>query len=155
MRAFGCLSLALAWIAAAGSGLAAAEPTLHYEVPAGWRTEQPKSSMRLARFTLPRAAGDAEDGVAIIFFFGQGQGGTVDANLERWASQMVQAGGRPGTVKDNPGRPVFRQAHGPGTDGREVGRQLPGVPEVDELQVAQGLQLRRTTDRGRWRLPAR
>jgi hypothetical protein len=78
----------------------AAEPTLHYDVPAGWRVEQPASSMRLAQFTLPRGDGDAEDAGAVIYFFGQGQGGSVEANLERWASQMGQAGGRPGTVKD-------------------------------------------------------
>ena len=69
-------------------------------MPAGWHVDQPTSSMRLAQFTLPRGAGDAEDAVAVIDFFGQGQGGSVEANLERWASQMAQAGGRPGTVKD-------------------------------------------------------
>ena len=94
------IQLALGVAFAAACSIAAAEPTLTYQVPAGWRTEQPKSSMRLAQFVLPRGAGDAEDAVAVIFFFGQGQGGTVDANLQRWAGQMTQAGGRPGAVKD-------------------------------------------------------
>jgi hypothetical protein len=74
--------------------------SLTYKVPDGWQTEQPKSSMRLAQFALPKAAGDADDASAVIFFFGEGQGGGVDANLERWAGQMSQAGGRPGTVAD-------------------------------------------------------
>ena len=94
------IQIAIGVAFAATSSMAVAEPTLTYQVPAGWRTEQPKSSMRLAQFVLPRAAGDAEDAVAVIFFFGQGQGGTVNANLERWAGQMTQAGGRPGTIKD-------------------------------------------------------
>jgi hypothetical protein len=73
---------------------------LHYTVPDGWTKEQPRSSMRQAQFTLPRAAGDSDDGEAVIFFFGQGQGGSVTANLERWAGQVELAGGRRGTVKD-------------------------------------------------------
>jgi hypothetical protein len=85
------------FLAAAATASAA---SLTYSVPDGWRTEQPRSSMRLAQFTLPKAAGDADDATAVIFFFGEGQGGGVDANLERWAGQMGQAGGRPGTVKD-------------------------------------------------------
>jgi hypothetical protein len=92
------LSLGIAALCA--SAAIAAEPTLHYDVPAGWRVEQPTSSMRLAQFTLPRGDGDAEDALAVIYFFGQGQGGSVEANLARWASQMGQAGGRPGTVQD-------------------------------------------------------
>jgi hypothetical protein len=91
-------------VAVAAASLAAvspaAAPALTYQVPDGWRTEQPKSSMRLAQFALPREAGDAEDASAVIYFFGEGEGGGVDANLERWAGQMAQAGGRPGTVKD-------------------------------------------------------
>jgi len=94
-----CLTvLAVAWVATVSH--AGAGPTLTYQVPAGWRTEQPRSSMRLAQFALPKAAGDSEDAIAVIYFFGEGQGGAVDANLERWAGQMAQAGGRPGTVKD-------------------------------------------------------
>lgn len=87
-----------------------ADPTLTYQVPAGWKTEQPTSSMRLAQFALPRADGDADDATAVIYFFGEGQGGGVDANLERWAGQMAQAGGRPGTVED--GRKSQFTAHG-------------------------------------------
>jgi hypothetical protein len=74
--------------------------SLTYQVPEGWRTEQPRSSMRLAQFALPRAGGDAEDATAVIFYFGQGQGGGVEANLERWAGQMAQPGGRAGSVAD-------------------------------------------------------
>ena len=50
--------------------------------------------MRVAEFTLPKTTGDAEDATLGIFFFG-GQGGNVEANLERWIGQMTQPDGRP------------------------------------------------------------
>jgi hypothetical protein len=34
--------------------------------PDGWRQSPPSSSMRVAEFTLPRAAGDAEDAQLIV-----------------------------------------------------------------------------------------
>jgi hypothetical protein len=47
--------------------------------------------MRVAQYKLPRAEGDAEDTSLVVYYFGQGQGGSVDANLDRWAGQMGQA----------------------------------------------------------------
>ena len=75
-------------------GLAAVAPALKFDVPAGWVTKPPASPMRVAEFTLPKTAGDAEDGTVGVFFFG-GQGGSVQANLDRWISQMTQPDGRP------------------------------------------------------------
>jgi hypothetical protein len=49
--------------------------------------------MRVAEFSLPKAAGDAEDASLAVFYFG-GQGGTVQANLDRWIGQMTQPDGR-------------------------------------------------------------
>ena len=67
---------------------------LKFDAPAGWVSKPPTSSMRVAEFTLPKTTGDAEDATLGIFFFG-GQGGNVDANLERWIGQMTQPDGRP------------------------------------------------------------
>jgi hypothetical protein len=53
--------------------------------------------MRVAQFVLPRAAGDAEDGELIVYYFG-GSGGTVEANIERWVGQMQQPDGRPSSA---------------------------------------------------------
>lgn len=50
--------------------------------------------MRVAEFTLPRTAGDAEDAHLIVYYFG-GEGGSVDANIHRWQSQMQEPDGRP------------------------------------------------------------
>ena len=67
---------------------------LNFVTPEGWRQSPPGSSMRVAEFALPRAAGDAEDAQLIVYYFG-GTGGSVDANIERWVGQMQQADGKP------------------------------------------------------------
>lgn len=68
--------------------------TLTFTAPEGWVSKAPASSMRLAEFTLARAAGDAEDASVTVFFFGANQGGNVQANIDRWISQMAQPDGR-------------------------------------------------------------
>ena len=69
-------------------------PALKYEMPQGWTSKAPSSRMRVAEFTLPKVEGDAEDATLVITYFG-GQGGTVQANLDRWVTQMSQPDGRP------------------------------------------------------------
>lgn len=63
-------------------------------VPAAWTPTQPASSMRVAQFALPPAAG-AEAGEVVAYFFPSGQGGPHEANIERWASQFASADGKP------------------------------------------------------------
>ena len=70
---------------------------LTFTTPEGWRQSAAASSMRVAEFTLPRAAGDAEDAILIVYYFG-GQGGGVDANMQRWIGQMQQANGQPSSA---------------------------------------------------------
>ncbi len=54
--------------------------------------------MRVAQYKLPRAAPDTEDASLVLYYFGQNQGGSTAANIERWASQIKQADGS--TAKD-------------------------------------------------------
>jgi hypothetical protein len=70
---------------------------LTFTPPDGWKSSPPTSSMRVAEFTLPRAAGDAEDAELIVYYFG-GSGGSVDANMQRWIGQMQQADGKPSSA---------------------------------------------------------
>lgn len=63
---------------------------LLFEFPEGWQSETPSSSMRMAQANVPGAAGDAQ---LAVFFFGPGQGGGVEANIERWIGQMEAAPG--------------------------------------------------------------
>ena len=84
------LGLAFAAVLAASAQSA----TLHFTAPKDWTVKPSSSSMRVAQYGLPRAAGDAEDGELIVYFFG-GQGGSVQANLDRWVAQMEQPDGKP------------------------------------------------------------
>ena len=51
--------------------------------------------MRAATYRVPAAAGDPEDGECAVFFFGPGQGGGVEANIDRWIGQFEQPDGKP------------------------------------------------------------
>lgn len=70
---------------------------LAYITPQGWQKQPATSSMRVAEFALPRADGDAEDAQLVLYYFG-GSGGSVEANLQRWVSQMQQPDGRPSSA---------------------------------------------------------
>lgn len=63
------------------------------EVPSGWVEQTPRSRMRRAQFALPRESGDSEDGELTVFYFGMGQGGSTDANINRWIGQVGQPDG--------------------------------------------------------------
>lgn len=67
--------------------------SLKFTVPAGWIEEERTSSMRVAQYRLPKATSDTEDASLVLYYFGQGQGGSAAANVERWVSQMKQAEG--------------------------------------------------------------
>ncbi len=56
--------------------------------PADWKRVEPKSAMRKAQFEIPAAAGDKEPAELTVFYFGPGQGGDVDANINRWIGQF-------------------------------------------------------------------
>ena len=47
--------------------------------------------MRRATYLVPRAGGDSQDGELVVFYFGPGQGGGVDANISRWIAQFQGA----------------------------------------------------------------
>lgn len=68
---------------------------LRLKAPDGWVSERPSSGMRVSQYQLPAAEGDAEAASLVVYYFGAGQGGSVDANLERWISQMQTPDGRP------------------------------------------------------------
>jgi hypothetical protein len=66
---------------------------LKFDAQPGWVARTTTSAMRVAEFALPKADGDAEDASLVVYFFG-GQGGTVQANLDRWIGQMTQPDGK-------------------------------------------------------------
>ena len=66
------------------------ECQLRFKMPDGWESEAPSSKMRVAQYRLPKAEGDAEDASLVVYYFGSAQGGSVEANIDRWISQMEQ-----------------------------------------------------------------
>ncbi len=66
-------------------------------VPAVWRSRAPSSSMRLAEFVAGAPAPGTPGAEVIVYFFGPGQGGPVDANLARWKGQFSNPAGGPVT----------------------------------------------------------
>ena len=55
--------------------------------------------MRVSQYQLPAAEGDTEGASLVVYYFGAGQGGSVDANLERWIGQMQTPDGKPSKDK--------------------------------------------------------
>jgi len=55
--------------------------------------------MRAATYRIPPAAGDKDGAECGVYFFGAGQGGSVEANVERWRDQFKGADGKTATAK--------------------------------------------------------
>jgi hypothetical protein len=72
---------------------------LRWTAPPGWKAEAGARPMRAATYNIPPVAGDHETAECVIYFFGQGQGGSVEANIERWKSQFRAPGGKPAEAK--------------------------------------------------------
>ncbi len=62
-----------------------------WTMPSGW-SEGTQKQMRVATYNIPAAGGDAEGGECAVFYFGSGQGGDVEGNIQRWVGQFVDAG---------------------------------------------------------------
>jgi hypothetical protein len=65
------------------------------KIPTGWKEQTPASTMRKAQYSLSGSSGDAE--LAVFNF--PGQGGSVEANIDRWIGQFTQPDGSPSKAK--------------------------------------------------------
>lgn len=79
--------------AASASGSTRSAAGVHWSSPTGWQVA-PDRPMRVVTYRIPAAKGDPEDAECGVFFFGAGQGGGVEANLQRWLGQFIQPDGR-------------------------------------------------------------
>lgn len=82
----------------AGPGVGKGPADVAYEAPKAWATAPNPNTMRKATFKIPKAAGDAEDAELAI----SSAGGSIQANVDRWAGQF--GGATPTTTT--------RQVHG-------------------------------------------
>jgi hypothetical protein len=87
-------ALFLALILSSAGLMAESAGGLRWTMPAGWRA-QPERPMRAATYTVGAAPGDREPGECAVFFFGRGQGGSVQDNIDRWRSQIQGPDGKP------------------------------------------------------------
>jgi len=89
------LATALLAAIACGGVPGEAVPLLDYQVvvPPAFQARQPSSSMRLAEFTVPESG--APPAEVVVYYFGEGQGGSVEANIARWSAQFTGPDGSP------------------------------------------------------------
>jgi hypothetical protein len=66
---------------------------LNWTAPVGWKNDGTSRPMRAATYIVP---GGAE---CVVYFFGAGQGGPVQLNLDRWKSQMLGPDGKTAPAK--------------------------------------------------------
>jgi hypothetical protein len=106
MRKLLCFGTAVLAVSAA-SLMAESAAGVRWTAPAGWKAEAARP-MRAATYTVPLAAGDQGVAECVVNFFGSGQGGGVDANIERWRGQVLGADGKPvaGKVDKRTGRGI-------------------------------------------------
>lgn len=62
--------------------------------PGDWEELRPSTRTRVWELRVPRVAGDAEDARVIVYYFGAGQGGGLDANVKRWKGQFEAPAGK-------------------------------------------------------------
>jgi len=55
--------------------------------------------MRAATYPVAPVQGDRNAAECVVYFFGPGQGGSIQANLDRWEGQFKTPGGRPAPAK--------------------------------------------------------
>jgi hypothetical protein len=67
---------------------------LKSRAPADWAEEKPNSRFRVAQFRLEPVKDDKDKGEIVIFYFGEGGGGTVKENIKRWKDMFIPPEGK-------------------------------------------------------------
>jgi len=69
-----------------------------WTAPPGW-APQPQRPMRAATYLIQPEFGEKTGAECGVYFFGAGQGGSVDDNIARWKEQFTVAAGAPAPAK--------------------------------------------------------
>jgi len=78
--------------------LAESAAGVRWTAPAGWTNEGARP-MRAATYLIGPSSGDKASAECAVYFFGAGQGGSVEANVDRWKGQFKGPDGKPATAK--------------------------------------------------------
>jgi hypothetical protein len=111
------LTATLALLAESASGV-------KWNAPAAWKTS-PARPMRTVTYATPAAPGDKEAGEVAVFYFGPGQGGGVQANIDRWVGQFTTKTGAPKTSKSAVAGMAVTSIDVSGTYGASAGPMSP------------------------------
>jgi hypothetical protein len=112
--------------AAPGASAGASAREVAWADPIGWQRLAPSNSMRKATYKIPAQPKDPEDAEMAVFYFGRSEGGSTEANIQRWVAQFSDA--KPGDVKR-----TERTANGlkqtlVELEGTYTGSGMPGSP---------------------------
>ena len=69
----------------------AQDPGVAWRRPTRW-VEEPASGMRLASYLVPAPTSGGEPARCAVYYFGPGQGGGTEANIERWIGEFESPG---------------------------------------------------------------
>lgn len=78
-----------------GASPATDAKVLKFDAPEAWVAQPVSRPFRKAQYTVPRSGDDTTDGQMIVFYFGKGEGGGVQANLDRWRGMFTTPDGSP------------------------------------------------------------
>lgn len=100
--------------------------------PTGWVAKPVTSSMRAASFTL--SAKPNEEAELVVYYFGEGGAGSVEANLDRWVDQFKQPDGKPAkdAAKIEKGTFAGQTATLVSVSGKYSAMAMPGAPASGE-----------------------
>lgn len=85
----------------------APDPGVSWQVPKRW-VEQLAGGMRLATYVVPAAKSGGDDGECAVYYFGPGQGGGVEPNIERWVGEFENPGTPKRATSESHGLKVYR-----------------------------------------------
>lgn len=92
------ISFALAVLFGAAALSAESAGGVRWTAPAGWEPQPPRA-MIATSYVVPAVGGDTAPGECAVFYFGPGQGGTVDDNIVRWRGQVLGEDGKQAPAK--------------------------------------------------------
>lgn len=95
----------------------------NFDRPSGWKWVVPSSAMRKAQLAVSGPEGEAAD--VTFFHFGPGQGGGVQANVDRWFAQFGNSNTSQSEEKVDATRVVHVRARGTFQSGMPGGPTTP------------------------------
>jgi hypothetical protein len=75
-------------------GILVALDGLESRAPADWQEEPPTNRTRIKQFRLSPIGDDKDNAEVVIFYFGEGQGGSAADNINRWKGFFVPPEGK-------------------------------------------------------------